>query len=97
MVPWQLIAKQTGAVIRHVNLTKDNTEIDMQHYKELLSPRTKLVSLVYVSNMLGAVLDTAYVVEEARKVGTSADTRSCLMVPWARGKCALGEGNWAAG
>lgn len=40
-----------------------------QHFKQLLGPRTRLVSLVHVSNMLGAVLDTAYVVEEARKVG----------------------------
>lgn len=41
----------------------------MQHFKELLSPRTKLVSLVHVSNTLGAVLDASYVVEEAKKVG----------------------------
>ena len=41
----------------------------MQHFKELLSPRTKLVSLVHVSNTLGAVLDVSYVVEEAKKVG----------------------------
>ncbi len=39
-----------------------------QHLKELLSARTKLVSLVHVSNVLGAVLDTSYVVEEAHKV-----------------------------
>jgi cysteine desulfurase/selenocysteine lyase len=41
----------------------------VQHFKQLLSSKTKLVSLVHVSNMLGAVLDTEYVVEEAHKVG----------------------------
>ena len=41
----------------------------MQHFKQLLGPKTKVVSLVHVSNVLGAVLDTNYVVEEARKVG----------------------------
>lgn len=40
----------------------------IQHFKELLSSRTKVVCLVHVSNMLGAVLDTDYVVEEAHKV-----------------------------
>eukprot|EP00983_Pelagomonas_calceolata_P068875 1150117-Pelagomonas_calceolata.AAC.8 len=40
----------------------------VKHYKELLTPRTKVVCLVHVSNMLGAVLDTDYVVEEAHKV-----------------------------
>lgn len=42
----------------------------LQHFKQLLSPKTKLVSLVHVSNVLGGVLDTSYVVEEAQKVGT---------------------------
>jgi len=41
----------------------------LQHFKDLLTPRTKLVCLVHVSNMLGSVLDTDFVVEEARKVG----------------------------
>lgn len=40
----------------------------MVHYRELLGPRTKLVSLVHVSNMLGCVLDVDQVVEGARKV-----------------------------
>lgn len=40
----------------------------MQHFKGLLGPRTKLVSLVHVSNTLGAVLDASYVVEAAKKV-----------------------------
>lgn len=50
----------------------------MQHFKELLSSRTKVVSLVHVSNMLGSVLDTDYVVEEARKVSVGR--------PWGHAK-----------
>lgn len=69
MVPWQLIAQQTGAVLKHVRLTADKTQIDLDHYRELLGPRTRLVSLVHVSNMLGFVLDTDYVVEAAHRVG----------------------------
>ena len=30
LVPWQLVAQKTGAVLRHVNLTPDNQELDMQ-------------------------------------------------------------------
>ncbi len=40
----------------------------MQAFAELLTPRTKIVALVHVSNVLGNVLDTDYVVEEAHKV-----------------------------
>ena len=40
----------------------------MQAYAKLLSPRTKIVALVHVSNMLGSLLDTSFVVEQAHKV-----------------------------
>ena len=40
----------------------------MQAFAELLTPRTKIVALVHVSNVLGNVLDTDYVVEQAHKV-----------------------------
>jgi len=81
MVPWQLVAQRTGAVLKHVKLTEGTQELDMKHFKELLGPRTKLVSLVHVSNMLGAVLDTAYVIEEAKKVGARVLLDACQSVP----------------
>jgi len=81
LVPWQLLAQRTGAVLRHVRLTPDQQELDMQHFKELLGPRTRLVSLVHVSNMLGAVLDTDFVVEEAQRVGAKVMLDCCQSVP----------------
>jgi len=81
LVPWQLVAAKTGAVIKHVQLTKDSQELDMQHFKSLLSARTRLVSLVHVSNMLGAVTDTGYVVEEAGRVGARVLLDCCQSVP----------------
>ena len=60
--------------------------LDAQAFAELLSPKTKVVALVHVSNMLGSILDTAYVAEQARKVcsfkyalqGTLLDDSPCL-------------------
>ncbi len=43
-----------------------------QEYKRALSPRTRLVALAHVSNVLGCVLDTAFVVEQAHKVRAAA-------------------------
>ena len=40
----------------------------MQAFKDMLSEKTKVVALVYVSNMLGSILDTDYVAEETHKV-----------------------------
>lgn len=80
LVPWQLIAQRTGAVLKHVSLTASQ-ELDMQHYKQLLGPRTRLVSLVHVSNTLGSVLDTSFVVEEAHKVGAKVLLDCCQSLP----------------
>ncbi|GFR43946.1 hypothetical protein Agub_g5085, partial [Astrephomene gubernaculifera] len=81
LVPWQLLAARTGAVLRHVRLTPDRTQLDMDHFRQLLSPRTRLVSLVHVSNVLGCVLDAAYVSEAARAVGARVLLDCCQSVP----------------
>jgi cysteine desulfurase / selenocysteine lyase len=54
IVPWQLVAEQTGAVIRVVQINQLG-EIDLDHYRSLLSPRTKIVALGHVSNALGTI------------------------------------------
>ncbi|PNW75399.1 hypothetical protein CHLRE_12g525650v5 [Chlamydomonas reinhardtii] len=81
LVPWQLLAARTGAVLRHVRLTPDRTQLDMNHFRTLLSPRTRLISLVHVSNVLGCVLDAAYVAEQARAVGARLLLDCCQSVP----------------
>lgn len=81
LVPWQLLAQRTGAVIKFVNLTADNQQLDLAHYEELLTPRTRLVSLVHVSNVLGSVLDTERVVAAARRVGAKVLLDCCQSLP----------------
>lgn len=53
-VPWQQLALATGATFRIVELTPTG-ELDLDHLRSLLSPRTKLVAVSHVSNVLGAV------------------------------------------
>lgn len=53
LVPWQILAQKTGAVLRFVNLTPEET-LDLKQLKEFLNERTKLVSTFHVSNTLGA-------------------------------------------
>lgn len=80
LVPWHLISQRTGAIIKHVKLSATQ-QLDLEHYESLLSPRTRLVSLVHVSNMLGAVLDTRRVVEGAKKVGALVLLDCCQSLP----------------
>ncbi len=54
IVSWQLLQSRKHIVIRHARLN-DLQELDIEHLKSLFSPRTKLVSLTHVSNVLGTV------------------------------------------
>jgi SufS family cysteine desulfurase len=54
IVPWQLLADQTGAVIRVVPIN-DRGELILEEYAKLLGPRTKIVAVAHVSNSLGTI------------------------------------------
>ncbi len=54
IVPWQMLCEQNGCVLKVVPIN-DHGEIVLEEYEKLLTSRTKLVSLVYVSNSLGTV------------------------------------------
>lgn len=54
IIPWQQLAKRTGAKLRYIELTADGL-LDLTHLKSLLSSRTKIVSLTHVSNVLGTI------------------------------------------
>lgn len=68
IVPWQLVAEQTGAVIRVIPVT-DAGELDMQAFSRLLTPRTRLVGVCHVSNALGTVNPVADIIAMAHRAG----------------------------
>lgn len=68
IVPWQLIAQRTGAIIKVIPLD-ERGDLDMAAYRALLNPRTRLVSVAHVSNALGTVNPVAELVAAAKAVG----------------------------
>lgn len=54
IVPWQMLCEEKGAVLRVIPMF-ENGELDIEAYKNLLSKKTKLVSVTYVSNSLGTI------------------------------------------
>lgn len=68
IVPWQLLAQRTGAVVRAIPIT-DAGELDLEAFESMLSERTKLVSLVHISNGLGTINPVKQVCAMAKKVG----------------------------
>lgn len=79
-VPWQMIAKQTGAVIKYVPLT-DNEDFDLEEFKSLLSEKTKLVTIVHVSNTLGCINPVEEVIKLAHEKGVKVLIDACQSVP----------------
>jgi cysteine desulfurase/selenocysteine lyase len=68
IVPWQLVAEQTGATVRAVPLT-DAGELDLDGFDRLLGDRTRLLALVHLSNALGTVNPVHELVARARERG----------------------------
>jgi cysteine desulfurase/selenocysteine lyase len=80
IVPWQMIADRTGAVIDVAPLTADG-RIDLAGMAELLTDRHRIVALAHVSNVLGSVLDARRAAELAHGVGALLLLDGCQAVP----------------
>ncbi|MEK6688386.1 MAG: aminotransferase class V-fold PLP-dependent enzyme, partial [Gemmatimonadota bacterium] len=80
IVPWQLIAHEKGAVLRVVPLLADGS-VDLDGYRSLLGPRTRMVALSHASNVLGTVLPVAEMVGLAHQVGALVLVDGAQSVP----------------
>jgi cysteine desulfurase/selenocysteine lyase len=67
IVPWQLLCEEKGAVLKVI--PQQNGELLMDEYKKLLSSKTKLVSVVHVSNALGTVNPVEEIIQLAHQAG----------------------------
>ncbi len=80
IVPWQLAAERTGAIIDVVPLTDDH-RIDLDAMAAMLTERHKLVALAHVSNVMGSILDVQRATELAHSVGAKILIDGCQAVP----------------
>jgi cysteine desulfurase/selenocysteine lyase len=68
IVPWQLLAQRTGAKLKWFGLT-DGGRLDLSNIEEIITEKTKVVSFVLVSNILGTVNPVEAIVRRAQDVG----------------------------
>ena len=80
LVPWQLIAQKTGAVIKYVGLAADES-LDFAEFKALLNENTKLVAIVHVSNTLGCINPVAEICSLAHQYGAKVLIDACQSIP----------------
>ncbi len=68
IVPWQLICEEKGAVLRIIKVTETG-ELDLESFQNQLSEKTKIVSVVYVSNSLGTINPVENIIELSHSAG----------------------------
>jgi cysteine desulfurase / selenocysteine lyase len=80
LVPWQELARRTGATLRWVGVT-DEGRLDLAQLPGLLTERTKVLAFTHVSNVLGTVNPVADLVAAARSVGALTVLDACQSAP----------------
>jgi cysteine desulfurase/selenocysteine lyase len=80
LIPWQLVAQRTGAVLKFVELT-ETEEFDLEQYRQLISDQTKLVAVVHVSNTLGCINPVEEITQIAHQHGAKVLIDACQSVP----------------
>ncbi|RTE66523.1 SufS family cysteine desulfurase [Amphritea opalescens] len=68
IVPWQIVAEQTGAQIRVVPIL-ENGDLNLQRFGELLNDNTRILSLTHISNALGTINPVAGLIRQAKEQG----------------------------
>lgn len=68
IVPWQMLCEEKGATLKIIPVNEKG-ELDMEAFDKMLSSKTKLVSIVHVSNALGTINPVEGIIEKAHAVG----------------------------
>ena len=80
IVPWQIVCKKTGAIIK-VAEADDNGNISLETIKELINKNTKIISITHISNAIGTVVPVKEICKEAKKQGIITLIDGCQAVP----------------
>jgi len=80
LVPWQELARRTGATLRWLGVT-DEGRLDLSNLDELLTERTKVFAFTHVSNVLGTVNPVRCLTDAARAVGALTVLDACQSAP----------------
>src|SRR5680860_159540 len=80
LLPWQELARRTGATLRWIGVTDDG-RLDLNDLDTVITDRTKIVAFTHVSNVLGTINPVAAIVDRARAVGALTVLDACQSVP----------------
>jgi cysteine desulfurase/selenocysteine lyase len=79
IVPWHFLRERKGVVLKFVPVRDDGT-LDMDAYRALLGPKTRLVAISHMSNVLGTVNPVAEIIEAAHAAGLPVLLDGCQAI-----------------
>lgn len=80
LVPWQMVAQRTGAILKYVYL-KDDLGLDYEDLEGKISDKTKIVAFTASSNVTGEMTDVKRIIKAAKKVGATTVVDACQLAP----------------
>ncbi|PRZ26314.1 aminotransferase class V-fold PLP-dependent enzyme [Flavobacterium granuli] len=80
IVPWQMLCEKTGATLKVIPMN-DKGELIMAEYDQLLSDKTKIVTVNHISNALGTINPIKYMIDKAHEVGAAILIDGAQAVP----------------
>ena len=80
LLPWQYVAETRGAVLKIARI--DSTQrLDLQHFMDQISPKTRLAAFTHVSNVLGTINPVQHMVDQLRERGIPTIIDGCQAAP----------------
>ena len=80
IVPWQMLCEKTGAVLKVIPMNKKG-ELVMEKFDQLLSDKTKIVTVNHISNALGTINPIKYMIDKAHQFGAAVFIDGAQAVP----------------
>ncbi|MEY4678115.1 MAG: hypothetical protein RI992_830 [Actinomycetota bacterium] len=80
LIPWQQLAKRTGAILSWLSFTEDG-RIDLSNIDEIITAKTKLVAITHQSNVFGTILPIQEISKAAKAVGALVVLDACQSAP----------------
>ncbi len=80
LLPWQQLAKRTGAVLKWFEMNPDGS-LDLTKIDQIITPKCKVVAITHLSNVLGSAPDIGPIIAAAHEVGAVFVLDGCQSVP----------------
>ena len=80
LIPWQQLAKRTGAQLKWFKVTQDS-RLDLSNIDQVITANTKVVAITHQSNVLGTIIPLEAIVKRAHEVGAVVVLDACQSVP----------------